>query len=342
MSQPARAQRREIADGGLGARQQDQVGIARQRVAGLDQLDAHIRLGAQRVEIVEIGDARQPRHRDLDRARSSARAIAVQRHRILRRQQVRASNHGTTPRLFSPVARFDRREAVLEQQRIAAELVDEIALDAAPPRPSGSSAMVPTMRGDDPAALDVADQQHRHVGRLGETHVGDVALAQVDLRRAAGAFDQHQVGLRGQAARSCPAPPAAAAASARDNRAPWPGPRPCPAPPPARRSRDLRLQQHRVHVHRRRHPAGPRLQRLGAPDLAAFRRHRRVVRHVLRLERPHPPARRAKARHSPATISDLPTSEPVPWNMMAGTSHAPDNFPFPLAGKDGAWRAQRA
>src|SRR5690349_19692970 len=26
---------------------------------------------------------------------------------------------------------------------------------------------------------------------------------------------------------------------------------------------------------------------------------------------------RAKARQSPATISDLPTSDPVPWNMMA-------------------------
>src|SRR5690349_25076295 len=27
---------------------------------------------------------------------------------------------------------------------------------------------------------------------------------------------------------------------------------------------------------------------------------------------------RAKARQRPATISDLPTSDPVPWNMMAG------------------------
>ncbi len=36
-----------------------------------------------------------------------------------------------------------------------------------------------------------------------------------------------------------------------------------------------------------RHAAGARLQRLGAADLAAIGRHRGVVRHVLRLERPH-------------------------------------------------------
>ena len=49
----------------------------------------------------------------------------------------------------------------------------------------------------------------------------------------------------------------------------------------------LRLQQHRVHVDARRHPRGARLQRLRPADLAAVGGHRRIVRHVLRLERPH-------------------------------------------------------
>ena len=49
--------------------------------------------------------------------------------------------------------------------------------------------------GDDAAAVDVADQHHRHVGGRGEAHIGDVAVAQVDLGRAAGAFDQHEVGV---------------------------------------------------------------------------------------------------------------------------------------------------
>ena len=49
----------------------------------------------------------------------------------------------------------------------------------------------------------------------------------------------------------------------------------------------MRLQQHRVHRDARLGVAGARLQRLGAADLAAIRRHRRVVRHVLRLKRQH-------------------------------------------------------
>src|SRR5262249_4844669 len=50
----------------------------------------------------------------------------------------------------------------------------------------------------------------------------------------------------------------------------------------------LWLEQYRIHVHGRRRARGARLQRLGAADLAAVRRHRGIVRHVLRLERPHP------------------------------------------------------
>jgi hypothetical protein len=49
----------------------------------------------------------------------------------------------------------------------------------------------------------------------------------------------------------------------------------------------LRLQQHRIHVHGRRRAGGARLKGLGAADLAAVGGHCSVVRHVLRLERPH-------------------------------------------------------
>ena len=65
----------------------------------------------------------------------------------------------------------------------------------------------------------------------------------------------------------------------------------------------------------RRDARGARLQGLGAADLAAVRRHRGIVRHVLRLERRTVKPALAKARQRPATISDLPTSEPVPWNI---------------------------
>ena len=47
--------------------------------------------------------------------------------------------------------------------------------------------------GDDAAALDIADEDDRNARRLGEAHIGDVARAQVDLGRAAGTLDQHEV-----------------------------------------------------------------------------------------------------------------------------------------------------
>ena len=64
MSQPAGAERGEIGARRLRAGQQDQVGRLRQRPARLDHGDGDIGLGAQRIEIVEIGDARQARHGD--------------------------------------------------------------------------------------------------------------------------------------------------------------------------------------------------------------------------------------------------------------------------------------
>ena len=54
---------------------------------------------------------------------------------------------------------------------------------------------------DHAAAVDVADQHHRHVGGAGKAHIGDVVGAQIDLRRAARAFDQDEVGSRLQRAK---------------------------------------------------------------------------------------------------------------------------------------------
>src|SRR5262249_14570785 len=58
------AQRREIGDGRLRARQDDEVCIAGQCRAGtnLDEIDGWLRL--ERIKIVEIGDMRQQRNGD--------------------------------------------------------------------------------------------------------------------------------------------------------------------------------------------------------------------------------------------------------------------------------------
>ena len=51
---------------------------------------------------------------------------------------------------------------------------------------------------DHAAAVDISAQHHRHIRRRGKAHVGDVAGAQVDLGRAAGALDDHQIMRRPQ------------------------------------------------------------------------------------------------------------------------------------------------
>ena len=82
------AELRQIGACRFGARQQHQIGIARQRPTGLDNHQIDIGLGAQRIEIVEIGDPREARHGNANGARAAQRkpcAGAVEADRILRR-----------------------------------------------------------------------------------------------------------------------------------------------------------------------------------------------------------------------------------------------------------------
>ena len=261
------------------------------------------RLGVERIEIVEIGDMRQQRNGDLDARSVLDGPRSVQRQRILSRQQPRLGEEGNEAERLPAGRRRDQRHAIGEQRRVAAELVDEEALDQR--RVVGvDHRLGADQAGDHAAAVDVADQHHRHVGGAGEAHIGDVVGAQIDLGRAARAFDQHDVGFALQ--------PREAVQHERHQLRLDRLIIGC-----ARASIDfalhhelradlaLRLEQHRVHMHGGRDARGARLQRLGAADLAAVLRHRCVVRHVLRLERQHlQPARderRGRARRRSAT-----------------------------------------
>ncbi len=177
---------------------------------------------------------------------------------------------------------LDDAHSRVEQRRVAAELVDQKA------RHHGGilgrdDGFGPDDLGDDAAPVDIADQHDRHIGAAREAHVGDVVGPEVDLGRAAGAFDQHEIGLLAKASETVehglhqarlpvlvfPGLGIAEHAALHHHLA---------------AHLALRLQQHGVHVHARRHPRGPRLQGLGAADLAAIRRHGGIVGHVLRLE----------------------------------------------------------
>ena len=83
-------------------------------------------------------------------------------------------------------------EPRLQQRLVATELVDDEA---------GHQPLVgrveqrdrPVHRGEHAAAIDVADDDDRHVRVPGEAHVDVVAGPQVDLGRAAGALAQDDV-----------------------------------------------------------------------------------------------------------------------------------------------------
>ena len=313
----------EVGPRVLAAGQHGEVDVGRQRLAGPEETDAD--LSGQRVEIVEIGDARIAERGNARRPRR--RPVRLQRHGILRRQLpgvLEPGHHAEAGQACQALQRRDRR---IEQGGVAPEPVDDIA--AEPCRIGGRQHMARAGdRRDDPAPVDVGDQHHRQPGRLGEAHIGDVALAQVDLRSAAGPLDQDEVGIGREPAESAERAVQQAGLQARIVLRIRP-PDGAPGQHDLRAQLRFGLQQHRVHVHMRRHAGGARLQRLGAADLAAAGSDRGVVRHVLRLERPD-----AEAAPRPAP------AEPRHDERLAGIGAGPLHHQRP--GRHGVAPASRA
>ena len=277
----------QIAEGRLGAGYEDEISIAGQRVTGLDDHHVDVGFGGQRVEVVEIGDAGQTRHGDFDRAAGGwPTAFVIQGQGVLLgkkpgRRKERHDAETIKPRLLT-----DDGDAVVKKRRIAAEFVDDVALDQIP-FGVAQQQMGADERRNDPAPVDVADQHNGHPGRFGKAHVGDVGVAQVDLRRAARPFDDDQVRTLFKdfkALQHC------------RQQAFFEGMvftglgRRLHLSADHHLGADVggRFEQHRVHVHGRLDPGGPGLQGLGAADLAAAGGDGGIVRHVLRLERAHP------------------------------------------------------
>ena len=76
----------KVGEGRLGAGQDHQVGIARQGLAARHEVDRHVGLGDQRVEVVEVGDARDNRHRHLDAGAVALFGRALDGQGVLGRQ----------------------------------------------------------------------------------------------------------------------------------------------------------------------------------------------------------------------------------------------------------------
>lgn len=68
-----RAKEGQVGKRRLGAGQDHHIGIAGNSLAGLHPGQCHIRLGGEGVEIVEVGNARQPEYSNLHRPAAAAR-----------------------------------------------------------------------------------------------------------------------------------------------------------------------------------------------------------------------------------------------------------------------------
>ena len=134
------------------------------------------------------------------------------------------------------------------------------------------------------AAVDVADDDDGQFSRPGEAHVGQIRCPQVDFGRRARAFADDSVELASQRGEfGCDHVGEPGAMSEVVGGAHRTGD--LPADDELRRPVAARLEQDRVEPHAGRQPRRPGLHRLCAADLAAVDGDRRVVRHVLRLER---------------------------------------------------------
>ena len=100
---------------------------------------------------------------------------------------------GSTPSDGQPVRSVDDGEAGREQAGIAAKLVDREGLDPCPVG-LGEDRMRADQARDHAASVDIAEEDHRYIGGLGEAHIGDIAGAEIDLGRAPRPFDEDHVG----------------------------------------------------------------------------------------------------------------------------------------------------
>ena len=123
-----RAKRFEIGQGGLGAGEEHQIGIARQGRARLDEHDLDIRFGRKRIEIVEIRQSRQSRHDDLDGGGGTATSDDFEIEDVFGGEAGRLFEPGHDAQRRHPGALLDDGVGVVEEGGIAAEFIDDVAL----------------------------------------------------------------------------------------------------------------------------------------------------------------------------------------------------------------------
>ena len=188
----------------------------------------------QGIEIIEIGDAPQAQDGDPDRAVIGRRPHAVEHQAVLGRQPAGVAPMRNDAEAWYAGALLEEFSPGVEQCRVAMEIVDQRGADQ---RRIGwvehhESA---DQRGNHAAAMDVADEDDGDVGGAGEPHIGEVAVAEIDLGRGAGTLHDDEVGSAGEALEAFAAPPAESGRDGRNSRGPRALPRGGPGRSPGRR-----------------------------------------------------------------------------------------------------------
>ncbi len=232
-----------------------------------------------------------------------------ERERILGGQARRRRAKGDEAESRPAGMAFDQPHALGEKRGIAAKPVDEKALDH-----EGVGRIEHGFRsddlGDDAAAVDIAEENHRRRRRRGRSPysqcrfarrlISEALPAPSTRTRSAEPPKPRETVLHGGEQFRLPRLIVARRRLADD----------------AAKRHDLRpaavmrLQEHRIHIDGRRDAAGARLHRLGAADFAAVRSRRRIVGHVLRLERPHRKAALVKGAAEPGDDQRLADVRP--------------------------------
>jgi hypothetical protein len=171
----------EVGDGGLRAGKDHQVGPA-ECGGSLDKAHVYAGLDGERVEIGEVREAGEAHDRDVEsvraRRRRGDRARSCERERVLgvegdvvdERQHAEHRHAG---------ASFELAQAVAEERRVAAQLVDHERAHE-PPVPIRQQRDGPVQGREHAAAVDVAHDDGGHAELVGATQVHDVVVEEVD------------------------------------------------------------------------------------------------------------------------------------------------------------------
>ncbi len=121
-------QSREIGDGRLRARQDDERGITGDRFAGAHEHHVDLRLLPQRIEVVEVGDTRIGQHGNANCAAGGADVVR-QAEGIFGRQPVGVLEEGDQSQRLPSRVLLDQLHAIGKQSGITTEAIDDEAHD---------------------------------------------------------------------------------------------------------------------------------------------------------------------------------------------------------------------